>query len=410
MIGSLQRTTRPALARRLERVVLAASLFAGLFLPLASPLRATVGFEAGTLLPILIPAIVVAFAYTAGPAALYRIRPFQAMLLLVIIQSMLVGVTNSYPWSVPREFVSHIFQLFSAFILYGCGHVLAGRLTARSLRRAAMTYGLGFVVGSVVTIALLGQGEVPRYYTPSYAALLPLSYTAANGLGLSSALLMGFVFAANKRAVLVASFALLLASAFIAPNFRMRRRVRSKSRIKILVFAALPMLSLAWAVTVADPDSTWGPTRAIRLSIDRITPSFFSEGATDRTTAGRTSEAEAALESSSGAAILLGGGAGWSFEHNGRRLHNVHISPISLTCVFGLPLVIIVYYHAVTRAVRVLRRSGPGIERTCALYVIGGLIHSVFAFSLFVDVLFFFLVGAVAKYSESRTTSVEMVE
>ena len=159
-----------------------------------------------------------------------------------------------------------------------------------------------------------------------------------------------------------------------------------------------------------------GVARAINISMNRLQPLlgvFNDQTSMTSLTAGRDIEVISALEQSRWWYWILGGGAGWGVDIGERYVHNIHTSPLSISLVFGLPFALLLYGSLVWMMVRSFRkglRSSDATSLIAPVYLTGALIHSLFAYSLFVDLLVFFFAGVVARNlsaagSRSSTTA-----
>jgi hypothetical protein len=402
--------------RRLERAMLFYVVLANLLIPSLTPLRATGTFETGYLLQIINPIAAVTFLAVIGLARSMRAHAkLQTVLALVVVQAAVVGLLNHNLSGNGRDYFAHIFQLSSAYVLFSVGYVASPDFRTRALKRMAVVGLVGFLLGTAVTVYLLGlPGVIQRFYGPSYSALLALCYSIGVAAIVPMIFLFACVFMANKRGMLIVSVALIpiaLASG--------RLRVTSSRLLRILA-AALLLLFVAIAFLPRNDqsivrDSTDGPLlRAIKLSSVRVAESIEVTSDIedlDATSAGRLSELEAVFRQVSLRTFAIGEGAGWAVLINGKGhvVNNIHLTPVSLTVVFGLPFAMLFYFIATRYVIRALRTAKAGkltvTHRIMTLYVAGGLVYSLTAYSLFTDLLFFLFLGSIAAATDDARSS-----
>lgn len=375
-------------------------------LPVLSPLRALRVAEPATFSYVFNPLAIVVVLFAAGGMRVLKLRSrFQVLLAFAFVQAAMLGLFNLAGGGSVRAFLSHLFQLASAFVMFGVGRTVGHMVHEETYRRIAMLSIVGFVIGTAVTVAYLATGDIPRFYGPSYAALLPLSLWTGQRSFLLVVMTVAGLIVANKRGMILAGAAVVLSSV----AFRWHRRSRDRAQRRVLAASgALAAMSVLLGLLLLLGGS-WtvlsGPIEAAKLSLGRMGDAIEvigGSGDADRASAGRVSEIERALETFHFYTPFTGNGAGWQAapDDQGRAVQNIHLTPLSLVATFGAPLAVGIYLISARLVWQAIRSSRSGLSRPektfAALYVVGAIVHSLFAYSLFIDLFFFFLLGRLA--------------
>lgn len=377
--------------------------FITILMPLLAIRRVLGTGEPGELRNVLLPGFLALIVLAFGITKVLKPRTWLQLLLGVgFIQAMVVGLLHSNHTEDFRNFLSHLFQLGSAYLMVGVGWLSMGKFERKYWRNWTVLSLLAIGASTVLTVSALGRGEVGRLYTPAYGLILVLAYA---GLYWKRGVLLAYLLAivSNKRAV-------ILAMVFQTVYGWIRETLGRKGVKYIVITAAkalcvLALLSGMALMVVNWAQSTGGEenavARAVNITVDRLRPLFdLSESGVDidYVSAGRVDEIESAVASANWLDWVFGGGAGWRVDlGDGRVVHNIHVSPLSLALAFGTPFSLLLYASlafVVLRSTRLAERERDPTLLMAPLYLSGAVIHSLFAYSLFIDILVFFFAGA----------------
>lgn len=392
--------------KRAHRLFTLYLLFSLGVVPAIIYLRSSGVFNSAELTQYVNTATVVALLLT-GPAALRRPRSrFQILLVAVGVQAAMLGLLDFGP-EVARDFGSHLFQLCSAYVVFNLGAMMGPRLTSRYWRRLAVVSMVASIVGLLFTGRGIEAGTVTRFTAP--APLFSLAYGivhAAPGLTGGAVLL---TFLSGKRGPIVAVAAVLVAG--LLGKQRARLRV-PRGLFKVSI--ACCVVGFAWIViTVGSgalpehPNLIQTVARQSYARIDRAYEALNSrdEGVLDAASSGRVAEVRLVLDKLDPVSVITGRGAGASIQiSESRSRQYTHFSPLSLCFVYGAPFALALYLfigRELIRASRYRARTSPP-SLVPYYYLIGAVVGSLFAYSLFVDLLLFFSVGVL--YQANRAS------
>jgi hypothetical protein len=386
-------------------------------LPLLAPLRALGLIEPGELRNMLLPPMFLMMIMTVGPARLIGARSvLQLGLAFAFVMAAVIGFSNAIDPASQRNYFSHLFQVASAFVMFGFGVVAFDWFGHQYWRRFAWLALISTFISSAVTLDALGRGDIGRLYTPAYAFVFVAAFSALHSKKLSILSVLGLL-VSNKRGPVVA--VMLIFFQHMLGTFMAGKKLRQARVLAAIFWGAIVTVTLAVAVSMlfawaADPANEDSPVaRAVNITYGRMVE-VAQAGNTGRTlddiSAGRVDEIETALETLDGFDFLVGSGAGWAVnlgEGEGRDVQNIHFTPLSITAVFGAPFAIFLYVYLVVLVFRGSWRkeeveSLTTTERMAPLYLSGALLHSLFAYSLFIDWLVFFFAGVLIKSLRTR--------
>jgi len=365
--------------------------------------------EPGVLRNTLLPPLLLLMIVASGPARVLTVRSVvQAVLLLAFAQAMLRGFEYGASPDTLRHYASHLFQLLSAYVMFGVGWQSIGKTTTAFWKRFTWLALAAALASTWMTLVLLGRGDVGRLYTPAYGLIFVVAYAVMESPIMMSLAFVGGLLS-NKRGPIISVLSMVAAHALASIRASARVSLGSLVRVGSVAVVGLLVTALSlWALVGWANDSSNASSSAaiaIRITTDRLTDLVHVTSATwrlDQATSGRTYEVEAALQSLNVVDYIFGAGAGWTVNVGGvKRVQNIHITPLSTAAVFGLPFAVYLYLYLVTQISRgVLRKNRASlsvVEKMAPLYLAGALVHSLTAYSLFIDLLVFFFAGVLHR-------------
>jgi|GEM_PF-5905526 len=380
-------------------------------LPLLSPLRALGVADPGVLRNFLYPPLLFLFIFTFGLVYIAKPRTyFHLLFLFTIALAMSMGFFNLNDSDSVRAYFSHIFQIFSAYVMIGVGWNLYNKLSDVFWTRLVYMSLFAALISTVVTIKALGDGDVGRFYTPAYGFILTFSFGLVASKKSNLASFFGAIIS-NKRGVLLS----ILITLFAYMLARMKAKGVSKKKLiqgvlasvlTVLVMVFGSIIIVNWAGSKANSETAFG--QAVNISYGRIESLLLSsdDKTIDQLSSGRYTEINAAISDLEGIDYVLGSGAGWGIElPGGKEAQNIHFSPLSIVAVFGAPIAVFLYGMLFFLVVRGLfRKDSYGLtltEKMAPLYLCGAVVHSFTAYSLFIDWMVFFFVGVLTHSLKS---------
>jgi hypothetical protein len=335
-----------------------------------------------------------------------RITPtrFETGLILFIVVHALAGlivlpmISNSYlPSRAANDVVWPI--LFLAKIVVFRNLISGGGLPERTLKMV-IRWAIFLAVAQVVIFIVLSR------VSGAYAGITPpVNLPLAYGLAFSQPWMLlasiGAILLSGKRAFVVG--ALVAVSA--------RALVQRKNRGPFLIAAAFAFAFLAVAIGGASagilPEGIdeklkqmAGILEPIQIAMKEGPSALFDDTVRHElylATAGRSEEIFGITSNMSWYNVLIGLGAGFTYSY----MHwegwvdgyaNSHFSPLAVTYKFGIVYAILLYAY-ISKGVISLIRSNDAMARFVAFGIILFLVQSLFAFNLFVEMLFPFLIA-----------------
>lgn len=359
-------------------------------------------------LPFLLGGLIVAF----GPAKVLAPRSFiQYVLLFVFVQAAIVGGIQLEGVESLRDYFSHLFQLSSAYAMFGIGWLAIDKFGHAFWRRWTTLAMAAILLGSVSILFALSEERVGRLYTPAYGLIFVMSfsliYTKKKSVAAYAALLVS-----NKRAVILASLVMPIYS-FILKSLgtnggKYVMSMLAKTLAILIVILVLGFSAVRWAESPSAQGSS--VATAIVITSDRMSTLIHGGDGNlslDDISSGRLSEVNAGLAQAKWWHWIIGAGAGHNIQVMGALpVQNIHFSPLSIILVYGSPFAIVLYATFANLLLRAAFRKGipqqTTTERMAPLYLLGAVVHSFFAYSLFIDFLVFFFAGVLAKNQSRR--------
>lgn len=358
-------------------------------------------------LPLLLALMVVAFG------ALKVLVPrtwLQLLLAAVFVQALTVGALSSNHIEEPRNFLSHLYHIGSAYLMIGIGWLSIHEFGKKYWRNWSVLALVALGISSAQTFGALARGDVGRLYTPAYVLLLVVAYASVYWKrGLLPSILLAI--ASNKRAVVLAiavqSMCSWLIGVLARSGWRQIWSAVAKATGVAMLAGIVVFAIIRWAHS--DAASGGGLAMAVEVSVQRLGALVeFSSGSSDLSSlsSARALELEGALDAARWWNWVFGGGAGWSVDvGDGRSVHYLHTSPVSIALTFGLPFSILLYGGfgwVILRSARVAASTDDPTSAMAPIYLSGALVHSLFTYSLFVDLLVFFFAGVAMRAASSR--------
>lgn len=382
-------------------------LLVNVALPLLAPLRMLQVLEPGEIRNLALPAILALMVTGAGLQNVIIPRNLlQLILVVAVVQAILVGAKHVVLDSNFREYLSHIFQLISAYLMVGVGYRAVKLGSDKFWRFFSYAATVAVGISTAMTLNLLASSEIGRLYTPAYSLLLPVAYFiySTPKLVIFNYLLL---LLSNKRGPIIAVLAIALADIALSTKHVGKRSVdRLFSKYLKVVFAAcfvvVAVVGLVSWAGESGRESSIG--RAINITVGRFDLQVGGAGSAtlDEFASGRLEEINAALQAMEPIDWIFGRGAGNVLElDSDNTVQNIHFSPLSLTMTFGLPFALCLYAYlfwivvAGLRSERVMNSQYPTV-RISPYYIAGAAVHTFFAYSVFIDLLTFFFIGVLS--------------
>ncbi|MCL5043067.1 MAG: hypothetical protein M1440_11575 [Gammaproteobacteria bacterium] len=381
--------------------------FSSVFLPLLSPLRNLEVLDPGLIRNALLPPLFIALVFSIGLGRVLKPRSGTQFLLVgMFLLGSIVGVQNIIIDESYREYFSHLFQVSSAYVMFLVGWLTFKNWSEKFWKHFILLALISALISSALTIGALDRGEIGRYYTAAYGFILISAYAANSSSSITLLAVLGSV-VSNKRAVVLAIITMLTAKFMGFAGARSRvltyRRFISFS-LKFVFFALVSVATVLVFVAWVNQNPTTGVSKAYNISVNRmidVVDALQARSGLEEAASGRYQEIEIALGGMNEVNYFIGSGAGWNIQlENGKNVQNIHFSPLSIAAVYGFPIAISFYAMIIfvyLRFVFIRRRGLTLTERMAPLYVLGALVHSFFAYSLFIDWLFFFFIGVMSR-------------
>ncbi|WP_305966777.1 hypothetical protein [Marinobacter salsuginis] len=381
--------------------------FSFVFLPLLSPLRNLGVLEPGLIRNALLPPLFIALVFSIGLGKILKPRRLiQYVLAGMFLLAGIIGAQNLVNNDSFREYFSHLFQAASAYVLFLVGWITFKAWSEKFWKYFILLSLVSTIISSAFTIGALERGDIGRYYTAAYGFILIAAYSANASNSITLFAILGSI-VSNKRAVALAVFTLFFTKVVGLSGIgekKLTYRSLFLSSLKAVLFvlfsAAVVVLFVSWV----NQNPSSGIGKAYNISINRIADVFDAlqqKSGIEEASSGRFQEIETALDSMSGSDYLFGNGAGWEITLNsGKEVQNIHFTPLSLVSVYGIPVTVLFYFSIIVIYLKFLILKCKGLsltEKIAPLYVVGAIVHSFFAYSLFIDWLFFFFVGVLAR-------------
>lgn len=389
-------------------------LFVLIVMPQTAILRVLQLAEPGVLRNLVLPFLLAFFvlAYRVSKVVVPR-APLQYLLLFVFFQAFIVGGYQLNGVASIRNFASHLFQIASAYVMFGVGWLSINTFGYKFWRRWGVLALISIGIASVGILTVLAAGRVGRLYTPIYGIIFVMSsfgiYSKKGAIASYTLLIIS-----NKRATIVAIVAMSIYH-FVRDARRSKGNkylvaTLGKATVALAVLVVLFSLAVKWASNVPEGERN-GAADAINITYNRLAQTVRGadkEHTLDDLSSGRFDEINAALDDADWWNWIIGSGAGWAVKVHSvdEPVHNIHFTPLSLVMVFGLPFSLLLYgtfLSLLWKASRKSRRIAvTPTERMAALYLVAAAVASLFAYSLFVDLLVFFFTGVLTR-SQSAT-------
>lgn len=386
-------------------------------LPLLSPLRALGEYEPATVRNALLPPLLIVLIVANGVRVLRPRSMLQIAICVAFGVSSLVGIPNLLDADTPRDYLSHLFQLASAYVMIGVGWSSGGAVPGSFWRRSAVLGAVATFVATGMTLSALADERVGRLYTPAYGFIFVAAFGTVASYWLSTAAALGLV-VSNKRGPIVSVVAMYLYALLIAVCRRgrlahgtRRRRLQQLLGVSTIVGSMVGVVVLGlWAIGTTDVQDN-PVAQAVWITVGRLSGISTGGGnieALRGLSEGRVLEIESAWKSLKGLEFIVGSGAGWSVPVGGERVvHNIHFTPLSISAVFGMPFALLLYSSLLTLIVGgsralIARHDLTVAERMAAPYLVGAITHSLFAYSLFIDLMVFFFAGVLLRLRRVR--------
>lgn len=381
-------------------------------MPILSPLRGLGELEPALLRNMMLPPLFLFIILFSGTRNILKIRTgFHIIIIIIIAIACLNGLSNLSDGGSIRSYLSHLFQLASAYVMINFGWILKDEIPIKFWRYLVGLALISTLISTAFTLSALERGDLGRLYTPAYTFIFVAAYSVIYSSGMSALTIFGML-VSNKRGPILS-----VISVFLIYLVSGKKWTRSQL-VKVIFKGAgaggicfiLMVLLVNWA---KDPENeNTGVGRAITITlgrIDEIADMSGSDRSLDAISSGRLYEAEITLEDLNGMDYVFGSGAGWRiFLPDGKPIQNIHFTPLSVTAVFGFPFALYLYLYLIVLIFKANlsfknREQYIITERIAPLYLTGAVLHSLFAYSLFIDWLVFFFVGVLMSSQKKRS-------
>lgn len=391
-------------------------IFSAIIVPLLLPLRT---FEVWNAAEIVYGNLVIVGLYLLSApnlAVFFPTRFFQYLLIYCLLSGGLLGLLNVEDDTGVRNYLSHVFQIFSAYVMFSVGSSVRGEIWNDRIMRPLMLAAIGAEFAAAAAIYGYGiqQGVGGYLVGGGLAGFLAMCYflprsRPATSLGFLTVVLSG------KRGVLVAAIAAFVTRLSL-PAVRIRNGgISMTTLVASAVVTIVAAFTIAWSqVDAANELADW-----LEYRVGSISTALFSTDEEARLAAagGRYEEVEAILSDFTSIDWVVGKGFGYriGFAQNDEfadEIHQVHFSPATLTVRFGLPAaaifigsILFVLVQAWRHRLVALRDGASGgvtIQfETTLYYAIGGALISLTAFSIFSDLFFMLFIGLLSGWTRT---------
>lgn len=370
---------------------------------LMTPMRILGFFSPGEIRNLFLPILLLLFIICIG---IYNtIKPrfiIHYVLFLVLTQSIIIGVINSYKLS---NIGSHAFQIVSAYIMLNVGYIFAksDKLDFEFWKINANFVLLCTAISTAIILYFLSSGQVGRLYTPAYNLIFVISvYLLFKNKNVYYTIIL--LLLSNKRGPILSVFSMMVYYFFNRIKLKFKFGKLNYKKILIMSFISFILLSVYTYMKLFSKDFLADEigflSKAYTITVDRIFE--LVKGGSENLEAnssGRFVEIDGVVSQMQFKDYVFGKGAGFTLQVEEKVVSNIHLTPLSLTAVYGLPFTIYLYVFLLVLFVKskfVTKKIEYNLsftEKVAPLYVIGGLVHSFTAYSLFIDLLFFFFIG-----------------
>lgn len=383
-------------------------VFFFILLPLMSPLRNLGIIDPGLIRNLFLPPLFILIFFSVGVSNILKPKTaIQFFLIFIFFYSLIIGTGNLIEGNSFRSYLSHLFQIATAYTMVCVGWIMFEYWGERFWKRFIQISLVVAFISTAVTINALSKGDIGRYYTAAYGFILISSYAIVFSKKTSLISFVG-VLISNKRAVLLAIVSMHLFS--ILKVFNNIKGMRKKRKIingfLTAFFLAISFLSVIFILPNWSSVNESNPlAKAVNISINRVEQvvNFSQSNKTlDEISSGRFQEINAVIHEMKDYEYLIGKGAGWEMTLElGKKVQNIHFTPLSIVVLYGLPFTLVFYslllYCFVKAAFLSKKYSLTVTEKIAPLYFTGAMIHSFFAYSLFIDWMFFFFIGVMSR-------------
>lgn len=372
-------------------------------LPLVSILRSLNTISPGEVRNTILPILLFLIMFSFGFKKIIKPRNYlQYIILLIFFQAAIIGGLNLVNDDVTlRSYLSHLFQVGSAYIMLGVGWQAINTFSYRFWKWWTRASLLAVLLSTILILIALGAGDIGRLYTPAYTLIFVMSFSLIYSKK-TSMISYGGLLVSNKRGPILSVIIMQLFFSFTSSWKKKNTGEFLIGLMKLIVYFVIGLI-LLWSVVKWAEDIPSGESAiasAVNITFSRL--SIFEsndEKSLDDLTSGRLVEINNSLDSAEWDTWIIGSGAGWEVDIGRSDLvHNIHFSPLSIAMVFGAPFAIFLYGSILFSlffysSQRVELKGLSTTEKMAPFYVMGGLVHSFTAYSLFIDLLFFFFLG-----------------
>lgn len=390
-------------------------LFA-IVIPLLTPLRISQVVDPAVIRNATLPILVVLAVFTFGIRQIIVPKSwYHGLLLVVFVVAAALGFDRAGDPDTTRYYLSHLFQIASAYVMFAAGWSAFDRITHRFWKYSAILALIFTYVATAITLVAYQRDSIGVVYTASYLFILVTAYSAHYSNRMSLLAIMGTA-VSNKRGPIISLIFLFIqnfASGVASGELARQRRLGKYLLRALLVLAVMTVSGIfvvSWASDPSNQDLAFA--RVVNTTFRRLASIMeFNAGnaGIDRITSGRSEEVAAALDTLRGFDWVFGSGAGWTTIWRQQIIQNIHFTPLSLTAVFGAPFAIATYVYLSQLVVKATLRKVPASslttsERMAPLYLTGAVVHSLIAYSLFIDLFVFFFAGVLARSLQVRAS------
>ncbi|WP_460238825.1 hypothetical protein [Aurantivibrio plasticivorans] len=373
--------------------------FSIVLIPLLTPLRGLGVFEPAYLKFLFLPFCIFMFSVLLVKSwKCVSISGFHLVLIVGGALAFTVGLFGLYKGASLKSFFSHLFQLYSAVVMFCVGRLFQSQGKKIKFEPLVGVAIISVVLSTLIVVILWQGGYISRYYTAGYTLIFLGVYGLAyrNSYLWKSFLLL---LASNKRGPLLA-FSLVWFSSLVSSK---RLTVKPVLLFFLMLLAAFMTLLSVLEIFEFEKILTSGLITPVTRTIDRLMLLFAAESLSDIWLAvgrARVEEVIIGLESINHISFWVGHGAGWNAVRESEAvIQNIHVTPLSLVVVYGFPFALILYLKLFSLS---FLRARSSWLRFCKYYLFAALLHSFIAYSLFIDLLVFFVAGVLSVANKQR--------
>lgn len=257
---------------------------------------------------------------------------------------------------------------------------------------------IGVLLGGVIMYVGVFSGRPVYLGLVTHYAIPALCYSLSGSKSnkIISILIFAVILLGGKRGVILAAVAVVFVSFFFLK--------RGRGVVKVLWFLLLIAIGVM-SVAFFNPETVSSLPRPIAQRIEPFIGSSRVGGDLRHMTSARNLEVEAVIDvwHDNPSALITGMGLGGTFtEYSGEQDNTIHISPVAVTYLLGLPSSILLYGSLAYVVVRLIRRfrfyDQDRMFKYHLLCIIGFVMVAMSSYEIFQNAMLWISIGAASKY------------